>query len=119
MRIDLGSCNRLVTEKLLRIAHIEASVEEVGGAGVAEHMGREAAGKFGVFSGLGDEALDELGSGAAAVGVDEESRVIGGEGYPVAEIIAQQVGEQSVEEEYDALAVALAMDMDGAFFQPE
>nr|VFK38231.1 MAG: hypothetical protein BECKTC1821E_GA0114239_100211 [Candidatus Kentron sp. TC]VFK53121.1 MAG: hypothetical protein BECKTC1821F_GA0114240_100211 [Candidatus Kentron sp. TC] len=88
MRVDLRGSNRLMSEEFLDIAHVQAGVEEVGSAGMAKHVGGGAAGESGVFSGLGDEAPDELGSGGVAPGVDEEAWVIRGEGRAMVEVVA-------------------------------
>nr|VFJ42732.1 MAG: hypothetical protein BECKFW1821A_GA0114235_100264 [Candidatus Kentron sp. FW] len=59
----------------------------------AEHVGGDATVQSGVFTGSGDQIPNQLGGDGIAASVDDEARVIGGEGYPVAEIVAHQMGE--------------------------
>lgn len=88
MRVDLRGGNGLMAKQFLHVAHIHAGIEEMGGAGVAEHVGRNAASEFGVFTGPGDQLANELGGCGSPAGIDEDVGVIGREACAVAEVVA-------------------------------
>src|ERR1019366_4164176 len=95
-------------------ADVDAFFEEVGGDGVAEHVGGHSSRQGHVLAEFADQAADELGGGGAAARVHHE----GGAGVAVLRsgfVVGQhQVADLGVGDVDAALAVAFAGDGDDA-----